>query len=112
MARDGSVFRGDLEDLISRHNKENGSDTPDFILAGFLESCLAAFDATVIAREQWMGRPVGNGRALEFNRTVRQLMTREAVGPAPEQGAAHDVQPKPLDRHNIDPTVPVIYGLG
>lgn len=32
---------------------ENGSDTPDFILAEFLANCLASFDETVVKREKW-----------------------------------------------------------
>lgn len=64
---DQTAFRRELQDLLNRHSKENGSDTPDFILAGYLEGCLAAYDATVIARDQWLGRPVGNGRAMADN---------------------------------------------
>jgi hypothetical protein len=49
-------FRSELEALINRYSKENGSDTPDFILAGFLINCLAAFDSAVCLREDWHGR--------------------------------------------------------
>lgn len=49
-------FREDLETLINRHSKENGSDTPDFILADYLIFCLNAFDQAVSAREKWYGR--------------------------------------------------------
>jgi hypothetical protein len=50
-------FRQELENLINRYSKENGSNTPDFILANFLERCLIAFDLTVLEREAWYGRP-------------------------------------------------------
>lgn len=33
------------------------SDTPDFILAEFVEICLHAFDLGVNKREVWYGRP-------------------------------------------------------
>jgi hypothetical protein len=49
-------FRKDLERLINRHSLENGSDTPDFILAEYLTKCLEAFDWCVTNREKWHGR--------------------------------------------------------
>lgn len=50
------VFRKELENLINRHCMENGSDTPDFILAEFISEALKLFDTTVMAREKWYGR--------------------------------------------------------
>lgn len=49
------TFRKELESLINRHSKENGSNTPDFILAEYLSSCLEAFDRAVKARQAWKG---------------------------------------------------------
>lgn len=49
-------FRSALERLINSHSLENGSHTPDFILAGYLIDCLEAFDRTLQAREKWYGR--------------------------------------------------------
>lgn len=51
-----STFVRELESLINRHSMENGSDTPDFMLAQYLAGCLKVFDATVTARETWYGR--------------------------------------------------------
>lgn len=51
-----SEFRRELSTAINRSSKENGSDTPDFILAEFLGDCLTAFDKAVLAREKWYGR--------------------------------------------------------
>ena len=51
-------FRRELEYLINRYSKENGSDTPDFILADFLEGCLNLFDLTIKTREKWYGRDI------------------------------------------------------
>ena len=48
-----SEFRKDLEISINACSMENGSDTPDFILAEYLEDCLRAYDKTVRAREGW-----------------------------------------------------------
>ncbi len=51
-----SKFRKELETVINKHCQENGSNTPDFILAEYLESCLYSFDCAVNAREKWYGR--------------------------------------------------------
>lgn len=49
-------FRKELETLINSNSMENGSDTPDFILAEYLTDCLATFDKTITEREKWYGR--------------------------------------------------------
>ena len=49
-------FRKELEPLINKYSKENGSDTPDFILARYLENVLDNFDAAVKERDEWYGR--------------------------------------------------------
>ena len=46
-------FREELESLLNRHSKENGSDTPDFVLAEYLADCLAAFDKATASRSRW-----------------------------------------------------------
>jgi len=51
-----TVFRKELEGLVNCHSMENGSDTPDFILAEYLADCLDAFDKAVTRREEWYGR--------------------------------------------------------
>jgi len=51
-----SDFEKELRSLINKHSKENGSNTPDFMLANFLVRCLEAYTATVRAREEWYGR--------------------------------------------------------
>jgi len=52
-------FRKELTGLINRHSKENGSDTPDFILASFLTDCLTAFDRAVRTRIEWYNQTGG-----------------------------------------------------
>jgi len=49
-------FEIELEILINQHCIENGSDTPDWILAKYLQECLNNFNATVNKREEWYGR--------------------------------------------------------
>jgi hypothetical protein len=34
---------------------ENGSNTPDFILAGYLTACIGAFDRATAERDKWYG---------------------------------------------------------
>lgn len=50
------TFAKELEDLINRHSLEQESDTPDFILAHFLLSCLQAWNTSTVQREVWYGR--------------------------------------------------------
>jgi hypothetical protein len=50
-----SPFRDELECVLNKYSKENGSDTPDFILAEYLQDCLKAFDNAVIKRKNWYG---------------------------------------------------------
>lgn len=47
------AFQKDLEDLINRHCMENGSDTPDFMLAEYLMDCLRNFNAVTAKRTAW-----------------------------------------------------------
>jgi len=51
-----SDFEKELKDLINKHSMENRSNTQDFILAGYLEACLLAFDTAVQQREAMYGR--------------------------------------------------------
>jgi len=53
-----SEFEKELEDLINKHSMENGSNTPDFILAQYLKGCLDNFNIIIQARESWYGRGV------------------------------------------------------
>lgn len=58
------VFKGlreQIEHAINRTSNENGSNTPDFILAEYLVSCLAAFDRATQARERWYGKSLSIG---------------------------------------------------
>lgn len=55
-----STFLSEIESLINRFSRENGSDTPDFILAEYLTSCLDAYDKALQRREAWYDREVGS----------------------------------------------------
>ena len=64
-----SRFRRALEMLINRNSMENGSDTPDFLLAEYLSRSLELFDNIVERREQWHGR---NKHLAEGNNRVHR----------------------------------------
>ena len=49
-------LREKIQQAINEYSLENGSNTPDFILASYLSDCLQTFDKAVNAREQWFGR--------------------------------------------------------
>lgn len=49
-------FTKELELLINKHSQESASNTPDFILAQYIDGCLTNFAAAVQQRETWHGR--------------------------------------------------------
>ena len=49
-------FKNELMHLLNRYSMENGCNTPDFILATYLTSCLDNFNMMVLEREKWYGR--------------------------------------------------------
>lgn len=57
----------ELRELLNRHNVENRSNTPDYILAGYLQTCLNAWDTATQERDRWYrvdlrpGRRTGHG---------------------------------------------------
>lgn len=55
MSEQMTDFERQLRSLINKNSMENGSNTPDLILARFLTTCLEAFDAAVVQRENWYG---------------------------------------------------------
>jgi hypothetical protein len=46
-------LRDEIQQAINKHSAENGSNTPDFILASFLADCLDAFDRATNSRTEW-----------------------------------------------------------
>lgn len=52
-------FRKELETLINKYSMENASNTPDFILAEYLENCLKAFDLALSKRASWYVSELG-----------------------------------------------------
>lgn len=50
------ALRKEMAELLNRHSCENGSNTPDFLLANLLVANLDAFDQAVTERAAWYGR--------------------------------------------------------
>lgn len=48
-------FQKELEELINRHSLENDSNTPDFVLAAFMQRCLDAYTMATNRRDKWYG---------------------------------------------------------
>lgn len=53
-------FQKELEALINRYSMENDSDTPDYILAEYLYSCLFAFGIATKKRSEYYRKPLIN----------------------------------------------------
>jgi hypothetical protein len=49
------TFEYELQHLLNRYSVENRSDTPDFILAQYLQQCLLNWNYCVRRRDQWHG---------------------------------------------------------
>ena len=52
---DAEPFQKALERLINKYSKENGSDTPDYLLSVYLMGCLNNFNNVVKQRDEWHG---------------------------------------------------------
>ena len=50
-----SQFQSELSSLLNRHCQENGSNTPDFILAEYLVDCLKTFNKAMAHRARLRG---------------------------------------------------------
>jgi len=52
------TLREDIASAINKHSAENGSNTPDHVLAAYLVGCLEQFDTAIKARNRWWaGQP-------------------------------------------------------
>lgn len=86
-------FRTNLTALLNSYSMENGSNTPDFILAEYLLYSLAAFDTAMNAREKWYGRE----RVAEDPQAEQRAL--DAIPPPPNPRAIECLPPPPLERH-------------
>jgi uncharacterized protein (DUF1778 family) len=54
-----NTLEREIRDALNRASAENGSNTPDFILAQYLTASLNAFNDAVVARANWYGHEDG-----------------------------------------------------
>ena len=101
MNENDATFEKELEALLNSHSMENGSDTPDFILAAYLTACLKAFDAGVSRREEWYGRTIGEWRGDAI----------PLVDEGPYDNVLQDALPileRHEDEHPVYPTIDIV----
>lgn len=72
VAANNDTLRRDLAAVLNRFSRDNGSNTPDFILAQYLANCLDAFDIAVQKRAQWFGRMDAIGCSLPYARPASE----------------------------------------
>lgn len=53
---DRSKLVREIAEVLNRNSAENGSNTPDFLLAEYLVDCLVAFSVASRKREKWYGK--------------------------------------------------------
>lgn len=56
------AFTKDLEHLINYHSLENLSNTPDFIIAEYLTTCLLNYNDAVTKRDKWFNVDMWRGK--------------------------------------------------
>lgn len=73
---ENSDFKNELQSLVNKHSLENQSDTPDFILADFIEGCLFAFNNAITDRSTWYGKdkPAFTPRLAVENERLRGIV--------------------------------------
>ena len=63
MANIKTEFQKELEQLINTHSMETYTDTPDFVLAKYLNNCLIAFNQAMTERKEFFANPPYNPAA-------------------------------------------------
>lgn len=51
-------FEKELTQLLNKYSKENGSNTPDYLLAQYLEGCIINYNLVTQLRDDWYGRVI------------------------------------------------------
>ncbi len=97
-AREVPDFEKDLEHLLNKHSMENGSNTPDFILASFLVKCLEVFDGHVRWRQRWYGSKESVSAELAARDASVNQIKKEAKAAA---RASHPDAPKTISLKDL-----------
>lgn len=120
-------FYQELKSLLNRYSMENGSDTPDFVLARFITTSLMNFDEAITSRNKFHREGIINGRGIgeanqampagepvKNNVTWIQHPEKGKIGPAwvHEPNASYPITPRE-SYHGINSNPPEpLYGLG
>ncbi len=75
-----SEFTSRLEGLVNSLSLENGSDTPDWILAEYLCNCLEIWDKIIQKREKFYGRIPRSWKSLDLTPHVQRKVLKPKVG--------------------------------
>lgn len=62
----GIAFREDLRKLLNQHCIDNYCNTPDYILAAFLEEILNNYTLIIAKRDFWFGFDPNKGHHIEL----------------------------------------------
>jgi len=70
-----------IAEVLNRNSMENASNTPDFLLAEYMERCLAAAEILINRRDGWYGVSLAPGRPVVVvdGREVEYLVDAEIV---------------------------------
>jgi len=74
------TFQAELRDVINRCSIENGSDTPDYILAEYLNNCRIAFNMAIKERQKHKAIEEANLRPCPFCGTKRTKINEWMYG--------------------------------
>jgi hypothetical protein len=61
------TFQTELQALLHKYNKENISNTPDYLLADYIQQCLNALNNTINRRDGMMGMNISASK-IEIKR--------------------------------------------
>jgi len=75
-----------LRAAVNCHCAENGSNTPDYILAQFFVDCLAVWDKACVERDRWYGITCAPGVGVTATSTGHVAQQTHTATPAPVEG--------------------------
>jgi len=112
MAEGVDILR-DLAAVLNCYSQENRSNTPDFVLAGFVLRCLHALDEAVNERDRWYHvalRPGASAIQFEVSEQVppgkvlvkTEALSEEAIEELRRQVDESEMPPGPIEfRHHL-----------
>ena len=72
-------FRNALQEFLNEHSMETGSNTPDYMLADYLITCLQALNETINRRASWYGRFDWPGKSESKNDIANNCLPIEGT---------------------------------